>query len=139
VAPLQEEHPAKELFVEHCADCHGSDGRGLDYRQGGVDIPDFTSKRWVAIQSPTKLRLGILLGKGDEMPSFEGELSRHQARALVRFIRSIAGLHDAQSEPGGPALSEQLSEFHGTWELLTQQWELEFTRLELLQRRRRTQ
>src|SRR5262245_43410547 len=61
---------ARELYRQHCAKCHGEDGKGGPARSSQPTIPDFTDTAWQARRSDAQLLAAILDGKGDEMPSF---------------------------------------------------------------------
>ncbi len=90
-ARCEEPAPAASgLFRQLCASCHGADGRASRGRRSHPDIPDFTQPAWHARRSNARLLTSILEGKGDEMPSFNGQLSRAQARELVAYLRTFA-------------------------------------------------
>lgn len=80
------------LFQRFCARCHGPDGRGTVMRENLPALPDFTRQAWQAGRSDSQLVASVLLGKGAEMPSFGGKISREQARELVAVIREFAPL-----------------------------------------------
>ena len=113
------------LYVNHCADCHESDGRGSEYRSSGISIPDFSSKEWMQGRTATQLKLSILLGKGEEMPPFEGEISEAETVALVRLVRAMAGLTEA-SVPSRSEFDRELAQLNREWERLRTQWNLVF-------------
>lgn len=117
---------ARRLYRLQCADCHQSDGRGTEYRDDGISIPDFTSRMWVQKQSTTKLRMGILIGKGEEMPPFEDELNRQQANSLVALIRHFSGVELTKRSPKKSRQTKSvplpgLTDFTTEWNRLTEQ------------------
>jgi mono/diheme cytochrome c family protein len=139
-APVSGSNPALEIarktYKSLCADCHGDDGRGMEYRESGIGIPDFASKPWFQNKSNSQLKLGILLGKGEEMPPFEDELSVEQANRLVELLRSFAGLSASAVPPkftdSNKALQKEIEQFQKKWEQLADRWELEFSSLKEL-------
>lgn len=79
---------AKSLFDQRCAQCHGSDGRAY-MKLGEVGVArTFTDERWQAEVSDRRLINSITRGRGG-MPSFRGELSRRQIKALVAYVRKF--------------------------------------------------
>jgi mono/diheme cytochrome c family protein/uncharacterized membrane protein len=80
---------AGKLFQKHCVKCHAADGTGKSARIK-VHAPDFTDASWHTRRSDPQLLKSILDGKGDDMPSFSGKLSKEQARSLVAHVRAFA-------------------------------------------------
>lgn len=121
----------RQIYRDLCSDCHGSDGLGSDYRASGIEIPDFSSKVWAQSASESQLRLAILLGKGDEMPPFENEITSQDATQLVLLIRGLAGIDENPQAAGDrlaahSKLRAQLTEFRESWGTLSRQWESKF-------------
>jgi mono/diheme cytochrome c family protein len=87
---------ASRLYSQHCAGCHGSDGRSSRLRHQNAAAPDFTRAAWHERHSNAQLQASILNGKGDEMPAFRGPLNQQQARELVIYLRSFPP--DAQAD-----------------------------------------
>lgn len=114
-------------YRQLCADCHGTDGRGKEYRESGIPIPDFTSKSWGSSKSVAQLRLAILLGKGEDMPPFEEELSTVEANQMVSLIQKLAGLGPGSERedalPGSLKLRKELERFQLEWSQLKDLWE----------------
>jgi mono/diheme cytochrome c family protein len=77
------------IFQRSCAVCHGSDGRGSDFRSTAPSIPDFTARAWQESRTDPRLVVSVLDGKGSEMPPFRDKFSREQVRDLVAFVRSF--------------------------------------------------
>jgi len=82
----------RRLFQRFCTRCHGPDGRGTVMRENLPALPDFMRPAWQARRSDSQLVASVLLGKGAKMPSFDGKISREQARELVTVIRGFAPL-----------------------------------------------
>ena len=131
---------ARKSYKTLCADCHGDDGQGKEYRDSGISIPEFTSKPWFQNKSNTQLKLAVLLGKGTEMPPFEEELSADEANHLVALLRSFAGLNTSadrrESSGSDKVLQKELERFQKEWGQLASRWELEFNSLRELSSKR---
>ena len=81
VTPLAAAPDGKELFVQHCASCHGQDG------SGGVGVP-LSLPDFLASVDDRYLFESIRQGRpGRVMPGFQ-TLSDAQVDAIVRHIRS---------------------------------------------------
>jgi mono/diheme cytochrome c family protein len=68
------------LFSDHCAECHGDDGR-----QGGVDLTD---QAFMSERSAEDMFATISTGQG-QMPAFD-VLSQDERWALAAYLRSLA-------------------------------------------------
>jgi mono/diheme cytochrome c family protein len=117
---------AGALYRRECAGCHGQDGKGARARSSHPDIPDFTSRPWQAMRSDAQLRVSILDGKGDGMPSFAEKLDEERSRDLVAFVRAFCpGQTAPMKKSSGDfesrfrALQEQLEALRRQFEELT--------------------
>ena len=72
----------ERLFHEHCAVCHGTDGRGLIG-------PDLTRKDFTYGKTEAALIKTISTGRPGGMPAFGNILSQEQIKWLSQFIRSL--------------------------------------------------
>jgi mono/diheme cytochrome c family protein len=79
-----------ELFKQHCARCHGPDGRGETQLGQVFNAPDFTdSEFWKSKNRSTRtLRVTVTNGKGG-MPAFGKELTRAEINLLVDRVRKF--------------------------------------------------
>lgn len=93
---------ARELFLPHCADCHGADGRGMGPTAAVIQPApaDFADSKFMARFSEEYLRTVIAKGKVgavregfETMPAYGHILSDREIRGVIRFIRTFAG-HD---------------------------------------------
>ena len=85
----EKKSPAKELFDQRCARCHGRDGRGETRLGEMLKVPDFTDEGWWRGDlSDERLKTSIAQGKG-EMPAFGKKLSRTEISSLVGYVRSL--------------------------------------------------
>jgi len=72
----------RQLYAEHCAACHGADGKG-QY------APDLSSADYEYGKSPEAIRASITDGRDNKMPAFGGQLSAEEIDALVRFLQQL--------------------------------------------------
>lgn len=82
----------RELFVQHCALCHGdrADGRGLRHHSLAGSPTDFSDPSWAERTSPRRtfeiIRAGI---PGTSMPAWK-VLDEDETWDLVAYLRSVA-------------------------------------------------
>jgi len=85
-----------EIFQWACANCHGTDGRGLDRALVGFEeeLPDFTDCRfasrepaadWVVVAHEG----GPIRGFSRMMPAFRGALTPEQLAQAVDYVKSL--------------------------------------------------
>lgn len=90
----------KEIYFEHCADCHGELGDGNGFAADSLPIPiwpaDFTRERLTLNESMRVLRAGVVGSAmapwGDRLNSAEMEAVSHYVRSL--FVSSAGGSAD---------------------------------------------
>lgn len=78
----------EELFLASCAECHQSDGTGLD----GI-YPSLVGNELV-LGNAVDLALVLIIGRG-EMPSFAGAMPSEDMAAIINYVRTV--LNDANS------------------------------------------
>lgn len=78
---------AKDLFAQHCARCHGSDGRGKTALGKTFKAPDLTAAA-IHKRSDTRFTNSIKNGRGN-MPGFSKKLSAEDITALIAYVRSL--------------------------------------------------
>lgn len=77
----------RQIFIKHCAGCHGPEGNGDGYLLLGPDPANLT-------RSATKKKSDAILlqtiheGKPN-MPSWKGRLSEEESRAVLAYIRAL--------------------------------------------------
>jgi mono/diheme cytochrome c family protein len=85
----KEPAPARALFDEKCARCHGEDGRGQTVIGRMVGAPNFTDEGWWDEgKDERRFVRSIAEGKG-EMPPFGRKLTRPEIRALAAYVKSF--------------------------------------------------
>jgi mono/diheme cytochrome c family protein len=105
------------LYQQFCLVCHSPGGTGNLARANMPPIPDFTNRSWHKGRTDAELVASILNGKGTLMPPNSTRISREQARYLVAYIRSFAGI---RSEPA-PVVTD--AEFEKTLKQLQKQYD----------------
>ncbi len=76
---------AVQLYAEHCAQCHGEDGRGAVKMP---DLPDLSNANFQKMWTDGGLAMVILKGN-HLMPDYERVLEPDQVTQLVRFVRTL--------------------------------------------------
>jgi mono/diheme cytochrome c family protein len=86
---LAQNAQGEALFKQHCAMCHGPDGKG-NTPIGKMDkIPDLHSQ---PVQSQTDAQLTQIIENGmGKMPAFKSQLNPQQVKELVTYVRSLHG------------------------------------------------
>jgi uncharacterized membrane protein/mono/diheme cytochrome c family protein len=79
----------RELYREHCAKCHGLDGKGTVGRKLFPEIPDFTRGEWPGERTDAQLEKSILEGKGADMPAYNAKMSAAKAKLLVTYLGTM--------------------------------------------------
>jgi len=88
------------VFKEHCALCHGADGKG----KPEVKTPNFTDPKVQASLTDEQVIQTIENGrKGTAMPPWKDELSAAEIKAVAAQIRSFGGGANAQPAAGAQA------------------------------------
>lgn len=82
--PMEE---AKDLYAQHCARCHGADGKGNTALGRTFKAPDLTKPN-VQRRSNSRFTKSIKNGRGN-MPAFAKKLSAQDITALILYIRSL--------------------------------------------------
>lgn len=81
----------QRLFLNYCAQCHASDGRG------SRGFPNLTDKDWLYGGDPEVIRTSILEGRGGVMPALGPALGDEGTRDVANYVLSLSGAtHDAR-------------------------------------------
>ncbi len=79
----------QRLFLNYCAQCHGSDAAG------GKGFPNLTDKDWLYGGDPATITASILHGRNGVMPPQGAMLGPQGVTEVTHFVRALAGLtHD---------------------------------------------
>lgn len=73
-----------ELWAEHCARCHGDDGRGVEPQKTFYPQVDLTRSEMIAESARGPIYQRIAFGWGT-MPGFEHKLRQRDLERLVKF------------------------------------------------------
>lgn len=79
---------------QHCAKCHGADGKGQTRMGAKLDIKDLTDPQVQAKltdETITKnIKEGVVVDGKKKMPEFASKLSDEEVKSLVAKVRSFA-------------------------------------------------
>ncbi|HXI24686.1 MAG TPA: cytochrome c [Pyrinomonadaceae bacterium] len=84
-APANKKTAVKVVFKQHCAKCHGTDGRGRTVEGEIAGAQDFTDQDWRQRVEEQRIINSITHGRG-QMPAFEKKLSKEQIKSLAAFV-----------------------------------------------------
>jgi len=77
----------ERLFLNYCAQCHGSDARG------GKGFPNLTDRDWLYGGEPETIQTTILEGRHGQMPSMAAALgSEKDLENVANYVLSLSGL-----------------------------------------------
>ena len=77
----------ERLFLNYCAQCHGSDARG------NKGFPNLTDKDWLHGGEPATIKASIMNGRIGQMPAMGGALgSDKDVEAVAHYVRKLSGL-----------------------------------------------
>jgi cytochrome c oxidase cbb3-type subunit 3 len=76
----------QRLFLNSCAQCHGSDAGGAK------GFPNLTDGDWLYGGSPENIKTTITNGRGGVMPPFGAVLDAKQITDVANYVRSLSGL-----------------------------------------------
>jgi len=87
VAANRDAHEIGErLFLNHCAQCHGSDARG------SKGFPNLTDGEWLYGGDPTTIETTILHGRNGQMPPMAAALgSDKEVENVANYVLSLSG------------------------------------------------
>jgi len=75
----------QRLFIQNCAQCHGSDARG----QSG--FPNLTDHDWLYGGSPEQIKTTLLQGRVGAMPAWKDSLGEQGVKEVVAYALSLSG------------------------------------------------
>jgi cytochrome c oxidase cbb3-type subunit III len=74
------------LFLNTCAQCHGSDAKGAP------NFPNLTDKDWLGEGTPEYIAKTIEQGRHGVMPAWKGVIDPKNAAEIAAYVRSLSGL-----------------------------------------------
>jgi len=78
---------ATKLFQEHCASCHGDEGKGNQE----FGAPNLTDKIWLFGSDKASIAEGIIRGRASVMPGWAGRLDDTTIKALTIYVHGLGG------------------------------------------------
>ncbi len=99
----------RNLFVNNCAACHGSDARGAR------GFPNLTDPEWLYGGTPQAIQTTILNGRIGVMPSFGATLDQDTRELLADYVTHLAGreVPAARVAAGAPKFLTFCAACHG--------------------------
>ena len=99
----------ERLFLNHCAQCHGSDAGG------NRGFPSLRDGDWLYGGAPEMIRESIMNGRMGVMPALGGVLGDAGTKSVVAYVRSLSGLaHDGlHAQIGKPLFEQNCAACHG--------------------------
>ncbi len=80
----------QKLFLNHCAQCHGSDAAG------GKGFPNLTDDDWLYGGAPETIKTSIMNGRNGVMPPLGAVLGDGGAKDTANYVLSLSGSpHDS--------------------------------------------
>jgi cytochrome c oxidase cbb3-type subunit III len=76
----------QRLFLNNCAQCHGSDAKGAP------GFPNLTDGDWLYGGSPETILQTITKGRHGVMPAWQGVIDARTASDIADYVRSLSGL-----------------------------------------------
>ncbi len=76
----------QRLFLNNCAQCHGSDARG------SKGFPNLADRDWLYGSHPDVIRQSIEKGRHGVMPAFGDQLDSRSVTDVAQYVRSLSGL-----------------------------------------------
>ncbi|MBU3575064.1 cytochrome-c oxidase, cbb3-type subunit III [Polynucleobacter sp. UK-Mo-2m-Kol15] len=98
----------QRLFLNSCAQCHGSDAGG------SKGFPNLTDGDWLYSGSPENIKTTLINGRNGVMPAY-GHLESAQIVDLANYVRSLSGLpaDDAKVTRGAELFNSNCVACHG--------------------------
>ncbi|RUO60319.1 cytochrome-c oxidase, cbb3-type subunit III [Pseudidiomarina insulisalsae] len=75
----------QRLFLQNCAQCHGSNA------MGGKGFPNLTDDAWLYGGSPEAIKTTLLEGRRGQMPAFSGQFNDQEITELATYVLSLSG------------------------------------------------
>ena len=99
----------QKLFLNYCAQCHGSDAGG------GNGFPNLRDNDWLYGGEPETIKTTIMNGRNGVMPSLGPVVGEAGARNVANYVRSLSRLaHDAKlAALGKPTFDTICAACHG--------------------------
>ena len=108
-ADPQAQAMGERLFLNNCAQCHGSDAGG------SKGFPNLRDRDWLYGGEPEAIKDSITNGRNGIMPPFGAVLGDDGVKNVANYVRSLSGLpHDKlRAELGKPQFLQICAACHG--------------------------
>jgi cytochrome c oxidase cbb3-type subunit 3 len=99
----------ERLFLNYCAQCHGSDAGG------SKGYPNLRDNDWLYGGTPDDIKASITNGRNGIMPQFGPVLGEEGVKNVVAYVRSLSGLaHDnLRAQLGKSIFTQNCAACHG--------------------------
>jgi cytochrome c oxidase cbb3-type subunit 3 len=99
----------QRLFLNHCAQCHASDGGG------SRGFPNLTDKDWLWGGTPEAIKMTITEGRVGVMPPWGPVLGEQGAKDVAHYVMSLSGLasDSLRVARGKPLFAQNCVACHG--------------------------
>ena len=99
----------ERLFLNHCAQCHGSDAGGAR------GIPNLRDADWLYGGEPDTIKASITNGRNGIMPPFGSVLGTDAIKNVAHYVRSLSGLpvDSLRAQTGKPLYRQNCAVCHG--------------------------
>ncbi len=98
----------QRLFLNYCAQCHGSDAGGAK------GFPNLRDKDWLYGGDPAAIETSILQGRNGVMPPQGALIGEENIVPMVHYVRSLSSLkHDARLAAAGQSKFAVCTACHG--------------------------
>jgi cytochrome c oxidase cbb3-type subunit III len=99
----------ERLFLNHCAQCHGSDAGGAK------GFPSLRDNDWLYGGDPATIKESITNGRNGIMPPLGAALGGEKVKNVANYVRSLSGLPNdtLRAQLGKPTFMEICAACHG--------------------------
>jgi len=99
----------ERLFLNHCAQCHGSDAGG------SKGYPSLRDRDWLYGGDPATIQASITDGRNGVMPAMGAALGADGTEYVVNYVRSLSGLpaDGLKTQLGKPLFMTNCAACHG--------------------------
>jgi cytochrome c oxidase cbb3-type subunit III len=108
-ADAQAHAMGERLFLNNCAQCHGSDAGG------SKGFPNLRDNDWLYGGEPQQIKESISNGRNGIMPPFGGVLGEGGVKNVADYVRSLSGLPNdgLRAQLGKPLFMQYCAACHG--------------------------
>jgi cytochrome c oxidase cbb3-type subunit III len=108
-ADAQAHAMGERLFLNNCAQCHGSDAGG------SKGFPNLRDSDWLYGGDPETIKLTITNGRNGIMPSFGAALGPDGVKNVASYVRTLSGLPSdgLRAQLGKPLFTANCAACHG--------------------------